>query len=122
METQILRDKDKLKCLLSGELSIYIVNELKNKLTEFLSEKDTELYLDLSGVSRVDTAGIQLLIAVKIQAGKVNKKLHFLNHSEELISSIDLYGLMSFFGDPIKVKKEMAADYPFLYGRKKGFY
>lgn len=52
---------------IEGELTVFTVHELKVRLLAALSEGQP-LQLDLSGVSEVDGAGIQLLLAAQRQA------------------------------------------------------
>ncbi|MBH0201235.1 MAG: STAS domain-containing protein [Nitrospira sp.] len=49
-----------------GDITIFEVSEFKDALTK-LFQNDGLVSLDLSGVTRVDTAAIQLLLAAKKQ-------------------------------------------------------
>lgn len=83
-----------------GELTIYTVMALKEKLLAGLSE-NKELELDLSDVTEFDAAGLQLLVMIKKQAAVSGKVLRFTNHSPEVLNLLDLSGLAGFFGDPL---------------------
>jgi anti-anti-sigma factor len=109
---------------LVGEFTIYSVSELKNNFNKLFQEDQFHLTLnlDLSKVTRIDTAAIQLLIALKLEFLRNHLSFNILNHSEAVIEAIDLYGLMGFFGDPIRLNKSQKEKFPFAYGRKKGFY
>lgn len=116
-------EKDGISILeLSGELSIYAVSDLKKDLDSILSETTNEIHINLIQVSRIDTAGIQVLIALKKECIRNNRTIKIIDHSEPVIACIELYGLMGYFGDPIKLSKSLKDTYPFHYGRKKGFY
>lgn len=61
LETKSLKKGNRI--MLSGELTIYSANSILEQLDKnFLREKD--LLLDLSKVSEIDTAGIQLLLVL----------------------------------------------------------
>ena len=83
-----------------GELTIYTVLALKDKVLSGLSETD-DLELDLSEVGEIDGAGLQLLVMVKQQATHLGKILRFSGHSPVVVELLDLSGLAGFFGDPL---------------------
>ena len=85
-----------------GELSIYTALELKDKLLTGLSTTE-ELELDLSEVSEIDAAGLQLLVMIKQQAAALSKILRFTGHSPVVLELLDLSGLAGFFGDPLLI-------------------
>ncbi|TRX02651.1 STAS domain-containing protein [Candidatus Methylobacter oryzae] len=87
---------------IEGELTIYTVLELKDKLLAGLSD-NSELELDLSEVGEFDGAGLQLLVMVKQQATTLGKALRFTGHSSVVLDLIDLSGLAGFFGDPLLI-------------------
>ncbi len=79
-----------------GEMTIYNVSEQKNKLIEFLSSA-IELQVDLSAVTEIDSAGLQLLLWLKQEV--TNLKL--INHSQAVVNVFQLLNLAMYFGDPI---------------------
>lgn len=83
-----------------GELTIYTVTELKDKFLGGLLTND-ELELDLSNVSEIDGAGLQLLVMVKQSALSLEKKFRIIGHSPVVAELLDLSGLSGFFGDPL---------------------
>ena len=83
-----------------GEFNIYRAAELKTQLLEALVS-DTELDLDLSGVSELDSAGLQLLLLLKRCALEQQRSLRFVNHSPAVVEVLDLTNLAQQFGDPI---------------------
>lgn len=54
----------------TGELTIAVAEEMKAKVVTWLSEGHHVVTLDMSGVSRVDCAGMQVIIAA-VQTGRV---------------------------------------------------
>lgn len=85
---------------LSGELNIYRALELKQQLLDALAATDA-LEISLEGVSEIDSAGLQLLIAVKQAARAEGKTLLLLDHSAAVVEVIELFDLAAFFGDPL---------------------
>jgi anti-anti-sigma factor len=100
METT-LGGHDGLRCLsLQGELTIYAVAEVKSALLEAL-DGAMELEIDLAGVTEIDTAGLQLLLAAKGEALASGLPLRLSGHSAPAVELIDLYDLAGWFGDPL---------------------
>lgn len=88
---------------IEGEMTIYTAEALKGRLVSEL-EKGEDLEVDLSGVSEIDSAGLQLLALIKIEALAYGKTAHFVGHSNAVLDIIDLCGLDGFFGDPIWIQ------------------
>lgn len=86
------------KLSLNGPLTIYEVNEIQQSLQSIESTVIDSITVDLVDVNEIDTAGIQLLIALRNWLGK---HLHLIRHSSVVIEIIDLFQLASFFGDDI---------------------
>ncbi len=77
-------------------MTIYNVSEQKNKLIDFLSSA-IELQVDLSAVTEIDSAGLQLLLWLKQEASN----LKLVNHSQAVVNVFQLLNLAMYFGDPI---------------------
>ena len=75
--------------------------------------------IDLEKVNDFDTAAIQLFISAKNTAKKFNKKIKIISHPNCVIAILDLYGLISFFGDKIILTPEERKKYSFKYGTQK---
>lgn len=98
-------DTDKVKkghlyARLSGELTIYHANAMKQEMSALLARVD-ELEMDLTAVSEIDTAGLQVLMAVKNEALAKNKQLILTRHSQAVVDLLGISNLIGFFGDPI---------------------
>ncbi|EXJ14950.1 STAS domain-containing protein [Imhoffiella purpurea] len=83
---------------LEGELNIYCASETKMRLMEFLSRAE-DPSLDLSAVTELDTAGLQVLILARQEAERMRKPLRFLNPSDSVRDVFDLCNLTVRFGD-----------------------
>ncbi|MCS6984310.1 MAG: STAS domain-containing protein [Leptospiraceae bacterium] len=111
---KLAQKNGKVLLKLTGELTIREVKEVKEIFNEYLSSNEM-LVLDLSGVGELDSCGFQLLYALKIYAKKKNKKLKYVNHSEAVLRYFDLYGVLAFFADKIKIPKELRAKLDLTY-------
>lgn len=85
---------------IAGELTIYTAAEEKQKLLNFL-DSDDQLELDLSKVVEFDSAGLQLLAALKKDAGRRGKSLAYVMHSKAVLDVLELADMAASFGDPI---------------------
>ena len=103
---------------LEGELMVHnsraIAGFIRNRGKEFEVNA-----LNLSGVSAIDTAGVQTLMHLKKDFSEKGKIFKLTAHSDKVISFFDLYGLAPFFGDKIHVKSADRANYAFSYGVRK---
>ena len=59
--------------------------------------------LDLSQVTEIDTAGIQLLMLAKRESMKRGKELRIVAHSPAVSELMDFYNIAGFFGDPLVI-------------------
>jgi anti-anti-sigma regulatory factor len=80
---------------IEGELTIFRAMELKSAMlpTPPLTE------IDLSGVTDIDTAGVQLLMLAKKTALREGCELHLLGHSPVVIEVFELLNVAAYFGD-----------------------
>jgi len=87
---------------LQGECNIYSAGDLRAALLAAM-QVSPELELDLSGVTEVDTAGLQVLMAAKASARTAGRPFAFVNHSGPVLELIEIYDLASWLGDPLIV-------------------
>lgn len=90
---------------IEGELTIARATELKPLMlpTPPLTE------IDLSGVTELDTAGLQLLMLAKKSAIAANLQLHLVGHSPAVLSVFEMLNVATFFGDPLVMDSPAAA-------------
>ncbi|HRP95051.1 MAG TPA: STAS domain-containing protein [Rhodocyclaceae bacterium] len=84
-----------MQALLDGELSIYTVAALKGDI-EALGPGPIDI--DLSGVTDVDTAGLQWMLMAKRLAGR---SVRFVHHSAAVLQMLDHANLAGPLGDPL---------------------
>jgi anti-anti-sigma factor len=83
-----------------GELGIYTAMEQKEALLQVLEQADTA-ELDLSRLSLLDTAGLQLLLLARQEATRLGKPFSIVGHSPAVLEVLDLCNLTGHFGDPV---------------------
>ncbi|HLA34976.1 MAG TPA: STAS domain-containing protein [Rhodocyclaceae bacterium] len=91
---------------ISGELTIFTANEIKQQLIAAITQPLREIEVDLSQVSEVDSAGLQLMVMAKREAAAHDKTLKFTHHSSSVLDILDLCDLSGFFGDPVLIRSQ----------------
>ena len=99
------KNKSKLAVLKPENMSIYEAMEIQSLFLKTLADHE-QIEVDLSDVVEIDSAGLQLMVALKNDALKQNKSMVFTNHSREVIELLDLFNMMQFFGDPVVLGKQ----------------
>lgn len=93
---------------LDGELNIYRAAELKPVVLSPIAA-GVRVEADLSGVTEIDTAGLQLLMLGKKTAQAAGGDFCLLNHSNSVIEAFELLSLASYFGDPVVIPQRGTA-------------
>lgn len=93
---------------ISGELTIYRAAEIKEFLLQALPQSSGHLDLDLSEVTEMDVAGLQVLMAVKQAAQARQGDLHLVNHSPAVVDVFEILNVAAFFGDPLVIGESLA--------------
>jgi anti-sigma B factor antagonist len=107
MEFHMQRAGTQASIAVEGEMTIYTAEELKSRLAETITEC-SDIELDLSGVTEIDSAGQQLLVMAKLESMIENKSLRLIRHSPAVVEIIDLCGLAGFFGDAMLIHPQAA--------------
>lgn len=93
--------KTRATIALDGDITIYRAVELHRRLQLALSQPGTRLDMDLSAVTDLDSAGVQLLMAAKRAAEATGGSLVLSGHSPAVVDVFEMMNLAGFFGDPI---------------------
>lgn len=93
------------KLAIEGDFTIFAAQALKERLLAALNE-GKELEVDLSQVSEMDSAGLQLMVATKREAGNRDQALRFVGHSPTVVDTLDLTDLSGHFGDPVLIPRD----------------
>jgi len=102
MEISVQNTNGRCAMALGGELTIYAAAELKDSLIGAVGEC-SEMEINLSEVSDIDTAGLQVLMLAKRQAVAANKTLRMVGHSRPVMELLELYNMAALFGDPVVI-------------------
>lgn len=97
-----VKDK-KLTALLDDELTIYTANHFRDLLAEQLTGI-THIAINLSKVTEMDSAGLQLLIAIKNLNAKYD--VEFFDHSTAVEDVLAVCGLSGQFNDSVLIFRE----------------
>jgi anti-sigma B factor antagonist len=95
-----MKSGNKLHISIEGEMTIYRAAELKDMISSALASNE-DIEIDLSRVSEMDSAGLQLMLASKLESMVRRTELSFIGHSQAVREVLDICDLGGFFGDPI---------------------
>ncbi len=84
---------------IEGELTIFRALELKQAMLAAPAPND----IDLSGVTDIDSAGLQLLMLARKTAQAEQRKLRLLAPSAAVLEVFELLNVAAFFADPPQV-------------------
>jgi len=94
--------EDLTRIAIDGEVTIYRAADLKLVVLEAL-RKTRVLEIDLSGVTELDTAGLQVLMLAKQSASAEQRELRLLQHSPAVMEIFQMLDLVAFFGDAVLI-------------------
>ncbi len=95
-----------LQASVQEEMTIYTAQALKETFLNFCNSGMPELVIDLSEVSELDSAGLQLLLLLKAESQKRAFNLRLMGHSQAIMEVFELLKLSMYFGDPIVIPAE----------------
>ncbi|WP_108959000.1 STAS domain-containing protein [Leptospira ellinghausenii] len=111
--------KEGMEVQWNGYITVPFIKEWLTNSNLWETQKGKKIILNLNGIERIDSSGIQFLMFLKKRSHSNQQILALTNHSLPVLKVLDLLGLVSFFGDRIKVKKEHANEVEFRYGTRK---
>lgn len=82
-----------------GEMTIYSARRDRDRMLEALGPASA-LTLDLAGVTEIDTAGVQLLLALKAECARRDLPVAIEGHPAAVVAALDAYNLWAALGDP----------------------
>lgn len=107
MAITVTMDEGLCRIAIDGEMTIFVAQELRDALLEPLAASQ-DIEVDLSAVSEIDAAGLQLMVMAKLETIIQHKTLRFSGHSAPVQEILDLSNLASFFGDPVVIQSQSA--------------
>ncbi|MFT5758202.1 MAG: anti-sigma B factor antagonist [Alteromonadaceae bacterium] len=84
------------KLAIVDDMTIYAIDDLKNALNEEIDLYD-RFDLNLSAVEEIDSAGIQLLLALRTELISKNKELKISSQSEVVTKIMESYDVIDIF-------------------------
>lgn len=87
---------------LMGEMTIYEADQLKTLLLEQL-QRSPQLEIDLSGVTDIDCAGVQVMLLLRQEAQVAGKPLQWLGHSPVVAQVLGTLKLGSLLGESVSL-------------------
>ncbi|CAH1195743.1 Anti-sigma factor antagonist [Candidatus Nitrotoga sp. BS] len=85
---------------IEGDMTIYTAADMKDELMNHIAQPcDREI--DLSEVSEMDSAGLQILILAKRDSERHGTSLRLTGHSRAVLDVLDMCNLAPYFGDPV---------------------
>jgi anti-anti-sigma regulatory factor len=82
---------------LAGECTIFRAAEIQS----LLLADPAPLEIDLSAVTEMDTAGLQLLMGAKLAATRQQRTLRMTGHSPAVLEVFELLNVAAYFNDPL---------------------
>lgn len=98
------RNKDSVGLMFcpQGDLTIYTAQQHKEQLLLAI-EQQSSVQIDLSEVTDIDTAGLQLLILARLESLRRSIPFSITGHTRAVLDIFDLCNLSGFFGDPVYI-------------------
>ncbi len=84
------KGKDGVSIFLDGEMTLYNTEIIRQTLMEKFNNY-SKLEIDASQVNKIDTAGFQLMLAARREAGRRDKEFSVINTSNEVNKILNLY-------------------------------
>ena len=107
MSIHVVTEGNRCRISIEGEMTIGTAAEVLRGLATPLVRGE-EIEVNLAGVSEIDAAGLQLMMATKREAVNKNKTLRFVGHSQAVLDVLDLCDLAGHFGDPLVLRSQTA--------------
>ncbi len=92
-----------------GEFTIFTAQDCKAQLLALIASipEGDGGEVDLSGVTEIDSAGLQLMLMAKREATILEREVRFVRHSDPVLELIDLCALAGQFGDPLLIRSSV---------------
>lgn len=100
MSIEINKENGVCQLAVNDEMTIYTAATFKEEFLGHLAGCQ-EMEVNLSGVSEMDSAGLQIMLMLRLEASRTDKQVQFTNHSEAVIDVLEMLNLAAHFGDPI---------------------
>ena len=99
-EKEKSKSSETMHLSIDGEMTIYRAAELKELISPALASGH-DIEIELSHVTEMDSAGLNIMLAAKLESIALGTHLSVVGHSQAVQEVLDMCDLGSFFGDPI---------------------
>lgn len=106
MPIQIEHTNGRCHVAIQDEMTIFVAQEMHEALMPVLMEA-SDIEIDLSQVTEMDGAGLQLMLSTKLTANKRGASLSFVRHSAVVQEVLDLTDTIGIFGDPVVMESQV---------------
>lgn len=106
------------RIVLPEKFNIYSLNPVKQDVLNALNA-GSDVLADASKVTEADSAAVQFLISCKNEFRNSGRSFSIVSHSSALLDLLDIYGLVGFFEDRIRMSQADREKYSFQYGTKR---
>jgi len=107
MRISVAMQKNTLRVRLGESLDIASAADARSRLLQ-VSQSSDNLELDLSSLSDIDTAGIQILLALRQQRTRQGARTRMVHPSQPILDAFGLLGLQHVFDEAVVVSRETA--------------
>jgi anti-sigma B factor antagonist len=98
LRVTVERERDCVRCHLSGELDLATAPFLREKLQEAVGMARTEpLVLDISELGYVDSTGLSLFVATKKRADREGRRFELSHPTADFLRLAEVAGLTEYF-------------------------
>jgi len=84
------------RLVITEEMTIYVIESLKEEISKVLDGHD-KFELNLGEVEEIDSAGIQLILALRTELVRKKKELTISDMSASVTRIIESYGINHYF-------------------------
>ncbi len=93
---------------IDGALNLASMPRVLQATAEYISHNDLPetLSIDLSDVAEVDSTAVSLLLKWRREALRLNKRLHYINLPQNLLSLASLYGVEELIHCPLSASPD----------------
>jgi anti-anti-sigma factor len=92
MNVNVEKNNGLCKMQIEGEMTIFTAAELKEELIDNLGNC-SDIEIDLSRVSEMDTSGLQLLLLIYREASILKKSVRLISYSPSVAAVFDLFSI-----------------------------
>ncbi len=102
MSIEVKRNQENCEFIVTDEMTIYTASQMKKA---FLDNLDgcRNVEVSLEHVGEMDSAGLQLMLMLSVEAKRQDIELHFTRHSAAVIDVLETLNLVAHFADPIVI-------------------